>query len=252
MKHMIFLAALGIPLLVCATGFTTPAGQALSLDSFEEYPLLTFPGQWKVRGDEDQARLIYRVTEENGDRFLHARADSQAIQIGIGRAFQPREFPLLRWRWRVTELPPGGDERRKETHDSAAGVYVIFDNRILPRVIKYVWSSTVPTGTHIQNPLYWRAKMVVLRSGPADLGQWRQETVNVYQDYKDLFGAEPGQVLGIGLMTSSSFTKSVAAADYDDFLLLTPAALAAEESTRTSAPQSPAIIRVDSQRTLAE
>jgi len=76
--------------------------------------------------------------------------------------------------------------------------------------------------------------------------------VNFYQDYKELFGAEPGQVLGIGLMTSSSFTKSVATADYDDFLLLTPAAFAAEESTRTSAPQSPAIIRVDSQRALAE
>ncbi len=88
---------------------------------------------------------------------------------------QPREFPRLRWRWRVAQLPPGGDERRPETHDSAAGVYVIFDNHIFPRVIKYVWSATVPEGTRLQNPLYWRAKMVVLRSGPSGLGEWHQE-----------------------------------------------------------------------------
>jgi hypothetical protein len=212
------------------------------LENFEEYPLLAFPGQWKVWGNKDKARLIYRVAEDNGDRFLHAHADDQAIQIGIMRVFQPREFPLLRWRWRVTQLPSGGDERRKETHDSAAGVYVIFDNQIFPRVLKYVWSSTVPVGTRLQNPLYWRAKIVVLRSGPSGLGEWHQEMVNFYQDYQELFGAEPGQVQGIGLMTSSSFTKSVAVADYDDFLLLKTEAFPAEELTGTSAQGSPATL----------
>ena len=54
-----------------------------------------------------------------------------------------------RWRWRVMQLPSGGDEGRKATHDSAAGVYVIFDNRILPRVLKYVWSATLPVGTSV-------------------------------------------------------------------------------------------------------
>jgi hypothetical protein len=252
MKHLIFLVALSVPLLVCAIGFSTATSQILPLDSFEDYPLLAFPGQWKVRGDAEKARLIYRVTEENGERFLHAHADGQAIQIGIAHAFQPREFPLLRWRWRVTQLPPGGDERGKETHDSAAGVYVIFDNRIFPRVIKYVWSSTVPVGTRMQNPLYWRAKMIVLRSGPSDLGKWYQETGNFYQDYKELFGAEPGQIQGIGLMTSSSFTKSVAVADYDDFLLLTPAALAAEELARTAASSLPSMTQVGFRKALTK
>ena len=155
---------------------------------------------------------------------------------------QPREFPRLRWRWWVAQLPPGGGERRPETHDSAAGVYVIFDNHIFPRVIKYVWSATVPEGTRLQNPLYWRAKMVVLRSGPSGLGEWHQETVNFYRDYRELFGAEPGSVQGIGLMTSSSFTQSVAVADYDDFLLLKTEAFPAEELTGTSAQGSPATI----------
>jgi hypothetical protein len=210
------------------------------LESFEQYPLLAFPSQWTVRGDPATARLIYQVAEEHGDHFLHAHADRQAIQIGIDHAVPPRAFPRLCWRWRVLQLPPGGNEGRKETHDSAAGVYVIFDNSLLPRIIKYVWSTTVPVGTQVQNPLYWRAKIIVLRSGAAGLGEWRQETVNFDQDYRALFGAEPGQVLGIGLMTSSSFTQSVASADYDDFLLLPPEGLPAAGSPGLSVRRLPA------------
>ncbi len=222
---LILLVLLSLPALPGAA--TQPAGseQGTLLDSFEQYPPLTFPSQWRVRGNEATAHHIYQVAEEHGERFLHAYAERQAIQIGMAYTVQPKAFPGLRWRWRVLQLPPGGDEGRKDTHDSAAGVYVVFDNPFLPRVLKYVWSTTVPVGTQLQNPLYWRAKIIVLRSGAEGLGAWRQETVNFYQDYRALFGAEPGPVLGIGLMTSSSFTQSVAIADYDEFQLLPAAGL---------------------------
>jgi Protein of unknown function (DUF3047) len=39
-------------------------------------------------------------------------------------------------------------------------------------------------------------------------------------EYKKFFGSEPGQVQGIAIGTSSDSTKSVAAADYDDFVLI--------------------------------
>ena len=85
-------------------------------------------------------------------------------------------------------------------------------------------------GTRIANPLYWRAQIIVLANGTAGLGEWRQETVNVYADYKALFGAEPGEVQGIGVASSSSFTKSRVIADYDDFQLLNMEAWRAENT----------------------
>src|SRR2546422_811620 len=111
--------------------------RVLPLETFDEYPPASFPEQWKVRGDETKARAIYQVAEEGGNHFLHARADKQDVQIGLSHAFQPKEFPLLRWRWRVDQLPPGADERTEKTNDSAAAVYAIFDSRVMPRVIKY-------------------------------------------------------------------------------------------------------------------
>src|SRR5258705_10654335 len=98
LKILVLLALLSLPPLLCTAAPPVFLGQGTLLDSFEQYPLLTFPAQWQVRGDEARARLIYQVAEEHGDRFLHAHADRQAIQIGIVHAVPPRAFPRLRCR----------------------------------------------------------------------------------------------------------------------------------------------------------
>jgi len=243
MRILLFAALLSLPALGHADEQVATTGHVVSLETFDQYQPATFPGQWQIRGDEDVARVVYRVVEESGNRFLHARAEKQDVQIGLPRAFEPKEFPVLRWRWRVSQLPTGADERAVKTNDSAAGVYVIFDNRIMPRVIKYVWSSTLPVGTRIESPVYWRAKVVVLQSGPSAVGEWRQETVNCYQDYRDLFGAEPGEVQGIGVLTDADTTATVAEADYDDFVLLPSGAVPIEEAQGATALLWPNLTR---------
>ena len=197
----------------------TMPSSSFSLESFETSPLLMFPPHWQARYDSAAAHHIYRVAEENGNRFLHTYADSSGIEVGLVHVFRAQHTPLLRWRWRVHQLPSGANERIAATNDSAAGVWVIFDNRVLPRALKYVWSTTQPVGAQITNPQYWRAKTIVLRSGSDHLGSWQTEMVNIYQDYKALFGEEPGEVQGIAVKTSSDSTKSIAVADYDDFTL---------------------------------
>jgi hypothetical protein len=231
-----------MPTLLYAESQAPDNGHIVPLETFDQYRLQAFPEQWKVRGDEDAARVIYHIAAENGNRFLHARADKHDVQIGLTRTFQPKAFPFLRWRWRVTQLPSGADERSTKTNDSAAAVYVIFDSTIIPRVIKYVWSSTLIVGTRISSPVYWRAKVVVLQSGPSRPDEWRQETVNFYQDYKDLFGTEPGEGLGIAVLTDADATKSIAEADYDDFTLLAIETSSHESSSRTAAHFAPATV----------
>ncbi len=58
------------------------------LENFESYPSSAFPTTW--RRAKDDARLIYRVETENDNHFLRARADNQAIQIGLEHVFDPR------------------------------------------------------------------------------------------------------------------------------------------------------------------
>jgi hypothetical protein len=192
--------------------------ETFKLEDFEGYPVQSFPEKWRRRSEA--ARKIYRVESENGNRFLHAYADRQAVQIGLEQLFDPAKFRRLSWRWRVHALPQGADERMAAKHDAAAQVYVVFDNQYLPRVIKYIWSAGLPTGLGFTNPLYGRGRVIVLRSGSSGKGEWHRETVDFYHDYKRLFGEEPGQVQGIGILSSSDSTESVVSADYDDFILL--------------------------------
>src|SRR5262249_37145722 len=78
----------------------------------------------------------------------------------------------------------------------------------LPRVIKYIWSATLPIGTRFTNPLYGRGRVNVLRSGHFKIGEWFREITSFYEDYKNLFGEEPGKVQGIGILFSSDLTKA--------------------------------------------
>ena len=220
------LAMLGLPLLASASalilvfavwGTQFPSGST-PLEDFERYDNGAFPNRWRSRNDE--ARKIYRVEAETSGRFLRAHADKQAAQIGLDHVFEPKQQRRLTWRWRVHQLPTGADERSADKHDAAAQVYVIFDNQYWPRVIKYIWSAALPVGTRFVNPLYGRSRVVVLRSGPGEKQQWRREEINFYEDYKKFFDSEPSKVQGVGILTSSDATKSVAIADYDDFVLL--------------------------------
>src|SRR5262249_42714346 len=133
MKILLCVVLFSLPTMGYAGERVAATGRVLPLETFNEYQPTAFPGRWKVRGDETAARVVYQVAEEGGNHFLHARSDKQDVQIGLSHVFQPKEFPLLRWRWRVDQLPSGGDERAVKTNDSAASVYVIFDSWIIPR-----------------------------------------------------------------------------------------------------------------------
>jgi len=122
------------------------------LENFEAYANGAFPSKWRRRSDE--ALRIYRVESENGNHFLRAYADKQAVQIGLESVFDPNEQRRLIWRWRARQLPFGSNERNPEKHDAAAQVYVIFDNHYWPRIIKYIWSAT--PGFLAYEPGFWR------------------------------------------------------------------------------------------------
>jgi hypothetical protein len=53
---------------------------------------------------------------------------------------------------------------------------------------------------------------VVLRSGPADLGQWRTERRNIQEDYEEIFGEKPENPGGTSIAINTNDTHSMAEA----------------------------------------
>ncbi len=181
------------------------------VEDFSRFKAGTFPEGWKARGGDGSK--VYRV-KANQESYLEARAISSAVAIAKKFEYDLKEYPFLSWQWRVLELPRGGDERHKKTGDSAAAIYVIFPGLFRPDTIKYVWSASLPIGTTTKSPYNSKTKIVVLRNESSPLGTWVSEKINVYEDYKRLFGREPKPVKAVGLMSDSDNTESSAIAHY--------------------------------------
>ena len=137
--------------------------------TFDREPSGGLPRGWE--GSAAVARRVYTIErEQDGNAYLKASSHDDGMQLGVEVQADARNGLTLSWRWRVWELPAGGDERREETMDSAAAVYAVFGSRVLPRVIKYVWSTTVPAGTLLRHPRSGRMAIVVIASGAESLG----------------------------------------------------------------------------------
>jgi hypothetical protein len=164
---------------------------------------------------------MFTIISESDDNFVRLNVQNKCTSFGKPVTFSTDSMPFLKWKWRVITLPEGGCENKKSKNDSGAGVYVVFKGAFkLNKIIKYVWSSTLPVGTTVASPYNSSTKIIVLQSGNENLGEWINEIVNIRTDFIRLFKSEPPVVVGIAILTDSDNTSSSAIADYDDFQAL--------------------------------
>lgn len=206
------------------------------LEDFEKYDTGTIPDEWynrdgdRIPEDYDEAEredYLYRVHQENGNQFLRF-SGMEAKHLNFPLADKDdldiHETPLLRWRWRIHDIPAGGNEDHDEQNDTAASVYVVFDlGRVLfrkvPKSIRYTWSSSLPEGKELSK-FFGNQKIVVVGTGEEGTGGWKTLERNIVEDYKRLFGDDPPRTpLALLILSDGDNTKSYVQADYDDFEL---------------------------------
>lgn len=175
---------------------------------------------------KDQAISVVRAVSEAGASGL-----TKAVTI------DPREYPIVRWRWKIENVLNKSDVSRKEGDDYPARLYITFayePDRVsfgkklkykagqalfgdIPiAALNYIWDSKSPVGTVVDNAFTSFAKMIVVESGARRIGSWIEEERNVYQDYLSAFAEEPPAINGIAIMTDTDNTKERAVAFYGD------------------------------------
>jgi Protein of unknown function (DUF3047) len=168
----------------------------------------------------------FTVLSENPGRVLRVRSDDDSSTISKELSVDVKQFPVLQWRWKVVVLPKGGDARRKETDDEAAQLYVTFPrfpSAVRSRIIAYIWDAKAPAGAIFPSQKVGTVTFVVVRSGDADLGRWLTETRNVYDDYKRIYGEEPGETVGaVSISINSQNTHSSAESFFGEILFRKP------------------------------
>jgi hypothetical protein len=175
-------------LVVCASalqGSVSAQSRTLVLEDFQMKEADGFPSNWdhESQRSHSKGREAYKVRSENGANFLSAKDAGQRIKKKK-IDWDPKAYPVLTWRWRLQKAPA-------ETEPLAA-IYASLDTDLMfiPVFTKYIWSASKPEGTVTEGGMFSGSEIVV-QSGTKDVGQWIEERVNVYEDFKRIHQHEP-------------------------------------------------------------
>ncbi len=173
--------------------------------------------EWQTKAFQGETR--YTFDEKSGRRALFA--DSRGTASGLYREIRVdlSRTPWLHWSWRVDRVLNGVDERTRAGDDYPARVYVVVSGGAAfwkTRSLVYVWSSNQPVGAIWNSAFTSNARVMALRSGTRDAGQWVSEKRDIRADFRQLFGEDIEQIDAVALMTDTDNSGQSATAWYGD------------------------------------
>jgi hypothetical protein len=241
LHHLIaFASLLSIGSGAGQTTAPVPTQPVLPVGTFSRMtPGMAIANGWKPLAFEKIPRhTTYRLISDTGSTVVEAQAHASASGLTHAINVDLAKFPVLRWRWKIERLIEKADVHAKRGDDYPARLYVTFayDPQrvgILERAkfeaarliygeyppvaaLNYVWDGKAPVGTNVPNAYIARARMIVVQSGPALVGEWVTEERNVLEDYRNAFGGTPPPVTGIAIMTDTDNTGESARAFFGD------------------------------------
>ncbi|MGQ0665849.1 MAG: DUF3047 domain-containing protein [Nitrospiraceae bacterium] len=201
-------------------------------------PGTSLPEGWKpLTFKKIPKRTTYELVKDGEHVVVKATSDASASGLTKEVKIDPKEFPIVRWQWKVENLLRNSDATRKDGDDYPARLYITFEydpdkvsfgkklkfkagqvvfGDIPIGAISYVWERKAPVGAIIDNAYTDFVKMVVVESGPRQIGIWVDESRNIYEDYKKAFGEEPPMINGVAIMSDTDNTKERVTAYYGD------------------------------------
>ena len=201
-------------------------------------PSPALPDGWKPLTFKKVPKQTEYELIKDGDTVV-VKATSEASASGLTKEVKidPKAFPILRWRWKIENLLKNSDVSRKDGDDYPARLYITFEydpdkvglgkklkfkagqvifGDIPIAALNYIWDTKTQAGTFVDNAYTDFAKMVVVESGPKNVGMWVEEERNIYEDYKKAFGEEPPMINGVAIMSDTDNTKERTTAYYGD------------------------------------
>jgi hypothetical protein len=199
-------------------------------NGLEDWRPLYFP---KIKG-----HTRYSIQKEKDGSYLKAESNSSPSAVVNKNEFSVYEYPNIRWRWKISNTYKKGNAEKKSGDDYPIRIYIIFkydpETASFGKGIKYglakkiygeyppdsslnyIWANRHHNESFITSPYTNEQEMIVLQTGEKNAGKWRQEDVNVLEDYRKSFGKDPPSTASLAVMNDSDDTKesSVSYVDY--------------------------------------
>ena len=228
--------------LLIAPGFLwAQNGAVLEVGKFSASQVgQAMPDGWKpLTFKKIPKHTFYEVVKDGDVTVVKAVSEASASGLTKPVVIDPKEYPIVRWRWKIDNVLKGSDVALKEGDDFPARLYITFqydpDKVSFGRKLKfkagqalfgdipiaalnYIWETQTPVGTIVENAYTDFAMMVIVESGIQKVGRWIDEERNIYEDYKKAFGEEPPMINGVAIMSDTDNTKEQATAYYGDIV----------------------------------
>ncbi len=186
----------------------------------------------------DFEKIKKHSTYEVKDSILIAKSDASASGIRFKKSYDIYKYPILSFKWKVSNVYKKGDTTTKEGDDYPIRIYVMF--KYNPKKVSfftkikyglaksiygayppysslnYIWANKIQKDKIITSAYTDKSKMIVLDSGAKNVNTWQEHTVNVLADYKKAFGENPPAVVSLAIMNDSDNTgeSSTSYVDY--------------------------------------
>ena len=245
-KTLYFLSIVSISMAAMLTLFNCPAdaeNHTIEIGHFSaDPPGSEIPANWKPFLFKNiKTHTQYLLVKDNGTTVVKAESDNAASGLIREITVDPKKYPIIEWRWKVSNTYQKGDVTQKSGDDFPARLYVAFQSspdrislweKAVDKTVKliygitpptdaitYIWANKAPPGSITPNPFTSRARMIAVESGNDQLNTWKTEQRNIYADYIKCFGQEPPMISGIAIMTDSDNTHESAIAYYGDIVM---------------------------------
>ena len=219
-------------------------GEMLYIAKFSEAEAAgEIPSDWEpLTFEKIEAHTAYSLVDYQGTTVMRAESDASASGLIRKMRIDPRQYPIIQWRWQATGVYEKGDVTRKSGDDYPARIYIAFEydpdkvgffERAKFKAAKmlhgeypptgalsYIWASNAPEGKIVSNAFTDRVQMVVVETGKEKTNTWVTESRNVLADYKTAFHNEdPPMIRGIAIMTDSDNTGASTVTYYGDIVM---------------------------------
>jgi hypothetical protein len=202
-------------------------------------PGAPLPAPWKlVTLAKIKRQTRYSLVRDADTTVLRADADASMASVMHPLHFDPRDHPVVEWRWKIAHLLRKSNIATRAGDDFPARFYVLFDYDIarLPfatrakirvaralfgedvplAVLCYVWDGKSVKGATAWSPYTDRVRIIVAQGGEARVNQWVSVRRNIVDDFRAAFGEYPPRVSGVAVATDTDNTGESATAFYGD------------------------------------
>lgn len=182
------------------------------------------PDSWEVKTKPGTAAAKFTVVYDKIENksFAHMTADKASASIICEpKKIDPQKTPIIRWRWKVNDLPAGGDGKNPDKDDQAIGIYIGTGSIFNKKSVSYRWDTETAKnsegncsyGLGTIGIKWWTLRNKEDTDGTGK-SKWFVEERNFAEDFNKAWGEYPKSIY-ISVSCNSQYTGTTASADLE-------------------------------------